>query len=100
MKKLSIIIAVGIMTLPLLTNASDKKDEKQFNPLDLISVKEIWFDIIKGYTVGHIALKEATKRRLETTASVWSLAWHPDGNTFASGGADKKVTLWNAKTHA
>jgi WD40 repeat protein len=100
MKSLRIFIAVGIMTLPLLTNASDKKDEKQFNPLDLISVKEIWFDIIKGYTVGHIALKEATKRTLEAPAHVWALAWQPDGNMFASGGADKKVTLWNAKTHA
>jgi WD40 repeat protein len=100
MKNLSIFIAVGIMTLPLLINASDKKDEKQFNPLDLISVKEIWFDIIKRYTVGHIALKEATMRTLQAPARIWSLAWHPDGNMFASGGADKKVTLWNAKTHA
>jgi WD40 repeat protein len=97
MKNLRIFIAVGLMTLSLLINASDKKDEKQFNPLDLISVKEIWFDIIKRYTVGHIALKEATKRTLQTPTWVFSSAWHPDGNIFASGG-DKKVILWNAKT--
>ena len=32
------------------------------------------------------------------TSFVLSVSWHPDGQTLASGGADKTVRFWNAKT--